>query len=145
MTDFRDDFLHKKTLNFQGIEGTSQQFCAHCPYLREEWSKGLVHDPDRYEPRETSPYHHGPCVQLQQANINTILSKSCSHCRVIPSAACHECNREAAKQHDITVQWEKRDQKILEMLQFFLTCGLYSKTEHYLRRKLESTEDKQPG
>lgn len=28
--------LHKKTLNFQGIEGTSQQFCAHCPYLTEE-------------------------------------------------------------------------------------------------------------
>lgn len=88
--DFRDYFLHKKTLNFQGIEDTSQQFCAHCPYLREECSKGFVHDPDRYEPRETSSYHHGPCVQLQQANINTILSKSCSHCRVIPSAACHE-------------------------------------------------------
>lgn len=53
------------------------------------------------------------------------------------------CNREAAKQHDITVsssQW--RDQKVLEMLQFSLTCGLYSKTEHYFKRKLESTENK---
>lgn len=44
--------LHNKTLNFQGIEDISQQFCARCPYPREEWSKGLVHDPDRYEPRE---------------------------------------------------------------------------------------------
>lgn len=36
------------------------------------------------------------------------------------------CSREAAKQYDITVQFpvEKRDQKILEMLQFFLTYGL---------------------
>lgn len=53
----------QKKLNFQGIEDTSQQFCAHCPYLREE-------------PRETSSYHPGPSVQLQQANINTILSKT---------------------------------------------------------------------
>lgn len=136
--------LHKKTLNFQGVEDTSQQFCAHCPYLREEWSKGLVHDPDRYEPRETTSYHHGPSVQLQQANINTILSKSCSHWRVIPSAACHELQQGDSQEtwhHCGQFPVEKRDQKILEMLQFSLTWGLYSKTEHYLRRKLESTEN----
>lgn len=102
--------LHKKTLNFQGIEDTSQQLCAHCPYLREEWSKGLVHDPDRYKPRETLSYHHGPSVQLQQANINTILSKSCSHCRVIPSAACHELQQggSQATWHHCPVTSEER-------------------------------------
>lgn len=114
--------LHKKTLNFQGIEGTSQQFCAHCPYLREEWSQGLVHGPDRYEPRETTSYHHGPAVQPQQANINTILSKSCSHWRVL-SWVLHarSCNRETAKKCDLTVsssQWRRDTRRFWKCCSF---------------------------
>lgn len=104
--------LHKKTLNFQGTEGTSQQFRGHCPHLREQWSKGPVYDPDRYEPGETPSYHHGPSVRLQQANINTILSKSCSHWRVIPSAACHELQQGGSQEtwhHCVQFPVQKRD------------------------------------
>lgn len=102
-----------KTLNFKEIEGTSQWFCAHCPYLRAEWGKGLVHGPERYEPRETASHQHGASVQLQQDNTNTVISKSYSHWGLSRVLHGMSCNRETAKKHDVTLsssqwRWELR-------------------------------------
>lgn len=139
-----------KTLNFKGIEGTSQWLCARCPYLRGEWGKGLGRGPGRYEPRETVSHQRGASVQLRQDNINTVISKSYSRWRVIPSTARHELEQKDSQEtqhHLVQFPAEMRAQKILVMLQFSLSWGLYSKTGYHLRqrRKLESTESVRPG
>lgn len=139
-----------KTLNFKEIEGTSQWFCAHCPYLRAEWGRRLVHGPERYEPRETASHQHGASVQLQQDNTNTVISKSYSHWGLSPSTTWHELQQRDSQEtwrHLVQFPVEMRAQKILTMLQFSLIWGLYSKTGYHLRQrsKLESTESVQPG
>lgn len=135
------EYFVTKPLNFKGLAGTSQRFCAHCPYLRAEWGKVLICGPERYEPRETTSHQRGASAQLQQANINTVVSKSYSRWRVIPSTTWHELQQRDSQEtwrHLVWFAVEVRAQKILVMLQFSLIWGLYSKTRYHLRqRKLE--------